>query len=284
MKSFIVILIGVSLLSFNTFADTPSADEADTGPSVEKAEELYRQRGEDVEKARQAAEMYKELAAQKTTTEDKAAKAQLVLKQVESMYYVAGQLKDQDAFEENVKLADSIVQLLAEPESSEEEEEKASALFWYGASLGQAMALASNAGRRKKVITAMNDIIDMGYEDLHSYGANRVLGRLYFKLPGFMGGSYKKSRKNLKNAFENTLVSDEVKVSVHGLNNLYYAELLKGVKEGEQACQVLQTFVEQDPETLMEERIPETAEEIETAKEMLKSFKCPQATKEPEEG
>ena len=306
MKIFIAILLGISLFSFNTFADATSAEKADaaplaaadttpdddtdtdtdvvkkddagtdttdtvveedTGPSVEKAEELYSQRGEDVEKARQAADMYKELAAQKTT-EDKMAKAELVLKQVESMYYVANKLSKSEIFREGSQLADGMVQLLAEPESSEEEELKASALFWYGACLGQFMRLTKNLSYKGALEKAMYMVInDLQLEEVHEYGAHRVLGRMYAEIPfSFMGGDKPKAREYLGKAFDNTLVSDEVAVSIHGLNNLYYADILEHFKKKEQACQILQTFIEQDSETLMEERIPETAAEMEEAK------------------
>ena len=232
--------------------------------------------------------MYESLAAESS---DILVQAEMGVKQVTALYYIGSRLADKKALTKGYNVADAIVQLFPEPlpgpdededeELSPEEELKAQraelkawALFWYGTHLAAYMRITRQASLRKKVFRAMDTLIDSKYEDLYQYGAHRVLGRVRFKLPGIVGGSKKKARKHLKIAFEGSLIGEDVRASVHGLNNLYYVEVLLAFKEKQQACQILQTFVKQDPETLLTDRIPETRDEIEQAKGQLKSLHC----------
>ncbi len=105
-------------------------------------------------------------------------------------------------------------------------------------------------------------------EEIEFYGANRVLGKMYYELPGFAGGSWAKSTENLTIAYE--------KAPNHSLNVIYYAEvLMKGSKEDEKkACVVLATMLAQDPATLLPERAQETTEDFVEAKELFTKLEC----------
>ncbi|MCY4642990.1 MAG: hypothetical protein OXB88_00065 [Bacteriovoracales bacterium] len=249
----------------------------ETGPTVkERADELYGRRGRDVQNARRAALLYGRLAE---TANDDRERAQMIGKRAQALWYVGVELEKEKeglgkkSFEECYAAADTVVQLFDGPESMEEEEQKALGLFWYGACLGQAKKDLFGASKVKK---AMNDIIDLGYEEIQHYGAHRALGRIEYFMPWYAGGDKTLSKEYHKKAFENTLVSDTIKVSVHGLNNLYYADILshKDFKEIDLACHILQTFVEQDPKTLLKSRIPETIYEMEEARKKIKSLQC----------
>ena len=105
-------------------------------------------------------------------------------------------------------------------------------------------------------------------EEIEFYGANRVLGKMYYELPGFAGGSWAKSTENLAAAY--------AKAPNHSLNVIYYAEVLvKGSKADEaKACTILKDMLSKDPMTLLPERAQETVEDFEDAKEVFKKLDC----------
>ena len=248
-------------------------------PTPEEADALYAQRGEDGENSNLAASMYGQLAI---TAADDLDKARLLIKQTRALYYFGEELEKErkgagkSVFKECYAAADAVVQLFQDPESMEEEEQKALGLFQYGACYG----LAHKETSLSEVRRAMNSIIDLGYhEDIFYYGVDRALGRIHYFLPWYVGGDKELCKERHKRAFENTLVSDDVRVSVYGLNNLYYADILahKSFKKIDLACEILQTFIQQDPQTLLKSRIPETIYEIEQAKEKIRLLECPVA-------
>ncbi|MCO4793734.1 MAG: hypothetical protein KC493_08485 [Bacteriovoracaceae bacterium] len=264
MKNLLV--IAAMTMSFNVLAN-----------DVETAQNLFANRGENVANAQEAADIYGALAAAAT---ENGVKADLYYRQSEATYYVGTIASDdddkEDIHEAGYKQAEKAIALVDGTDDMDEEETLAKAQFFYGANLGkygEAKGIIASLSRVPELKKAMQVIIDLGLEDVEQYGANRILGRLYFKLPGFAGGDKKKSEKLLAAAVENTL-NDEGTVSVHGLNNLYYAEVLKKNKKKAQACKILKAFSAQDGTTLLDTRIPETTKEIEEAKEMAKDFKC----------
>lgn len=92
----------------------------------------------------------------------------------------------------------------------------------------------------KPIKEAMNKVIelDRGYED---GGPDRVLGRVYFKLPGIAGGSKKKSLEHL-------LKSKELAPN-DALTRCYLAETLLSLKEKDKAREELEYVLslESDP-------------------------------------
>jgi hypothetical protein len=261
-----VFIIGSLLLSMNV-----------TAQSVEDAEFLFEDRGEDVANAVESAQIYGELAALAT---DKGEKANLLYRQSEAIYYVGTQATSKDEQEKihnnGVKAAEASIALLeGQVDNADQKHTLTEALFFWGANKGKwgaARGVLASLGAIGPLKKAMNKILALN-QKVEKYGADRILGRLYAKIPKIgYGGSKKKSLMHLKKAFENTLEGG--KVSVHGTNNIYYAEILEETDNTAKACEVLKEFSAQDPEVLLDTRIPETTKEIEEAKALIIKFKC----------
>jgi hypothetical protein len=261
-----VFIIGSLLLSINVMAQ-----------SVEDAEFLFEDRGEDVENAIEAAQIYGDLASLAT---EKGEKANLLYKQSEAIYYVGTQAASKDEqekiFNNGVLVAEASIALLeGQVDNADEKHTLTEALFFWGANKGKwgaARGVLASLGAIGPLKNAMNKILALN-EKVEKYGADRILGRLYAKIPKIgYGGSKKKALKHLEKAFENSLEGG--KVSVHGTNNIYYAEILEETGNTAKACEVLKEFSVQDPETLLDTRIPETTKEIEEAKTLMTKFEC----------
>lgn len=250
------------LFSLTSFAQT-----------MEEAKDLYAQRGADVSFAQQAADMYLNLAA---GTEDKLSKATYLNEASNALYYVASQSNSTEdkkrIHTEGFNKASVAISLLRGTTVETEKEQLALGLYRYGANLGkwgEANGVASSLSKWPNLKNTMESIIEMGMQKTEWFGANRILGRAYYKLP-FPLGSKKKSYNYLKEAFDNTKNGN--KVSVHGLNNLYLADLLVAIGKQDQAKKLLEAFVALDPETLCPERVPETKAEMEEAKAKLQTL------------
>ena len=262
-----VLVVAAMAMSFNVFAN-----------DVDTADDLFAKRGASVANAQEAADLYGKLAAEAT---DKGEKAVLIVKQSAATYYVGTKATDNNDKEavhkSGYEQAQKAIDLLKDnTDDFDQEETLAKSYFYYGANLGkygEAKGIIASLSRVPELKRNMQSISDLGFEDVEEYGANRILGRLYFKLPGFAGGDNDKSERLLKEALENTL-SDDGTVSIHGLNNLYLAETLKKNKKKTEACRILKNFMNQDPETLLDTRVPETKEEIKEAAKMAKDFNC----------
>jgi hypothetical protein len=102
-------------------------------------------------------------------------------------------------------------------------------------------------------------------DTVDGYGPYKILGRMYIKLPGFAGGSYKTSKEYLKTAHE--LAGD------FAINTVYYAATLyRGNKEDKaMAKEVLEELLTKDPDSFNTERLPESKEALEEAKRLLDS-------------
>ena len=115
--------------------------------------------------------------------------------------------------------------------------------FWLGVNYGvygEAKGVLKSLSLVKPIKKAMNKVIelDRGYED---GGPDRVLGRVYFKLPGFAGGSNKKSLVHL-------LKSKELAPN-DPLTRCYLADTLLTQKEVHKAREELEYVLsmESDP-------------------------------------
>jgi tetratricopeptide (TPR) repeat protein len=256
------------LLSFNLFAQDISE---------ERAEELFEMRGEAATNAQAASDMYEKLAAGST---DKAEKATFFWKASEATYYVgrmASKKKEKIAIHgKGYEIAQKAISMLeGNIEDADQEEALAQALYFWGANKGkwgEAKGIISSLGQWPDLRAAMEKIINMGYADIESYGANRILGRAYFKIPAGMGGNRELSEKYLVEALEETF-DEDYGVSTHGLNNIYLADFYQK-KNRDKACDILKKFVQVDPEELDFERVPETKQEIVQAQEKIKDLKC----------
>jgi hypothetical protein len=108
---------------------------------------------------------------------------------------------------------------------------------------------------------------DQPGETIDGYGPDRVLGRVYFKLPSVFGGSHTESIKYLKRA---TTEAKNV-----ALNVIYYAETLYSGDKAEkaEAKKVLDELLASDPKTVNPDRAPENIEEFEQAKKLRSEMK-----------
>jgi hypothetical protein len=84
------------------------------------------------------------------------------------------------------------------------EPEKPDGHYWHGVNngmVGNTRGVLKSLSLVKPIKKAMNKVIelDRSYED---GGADRVLGRVYFKLPGFAGGDKDKSLEHLTKSLE----------------------------------------------------------------------------------
>lgn len=98
--------------------------------------------------------------------------------------------------------------------------------------------------------------------EFESYGTDRILGRLYYSLPGFSGGDKEEAIKHLKVAYDNA--------PNYALNVVYYAEALSAgtAEQLQEAKDILKLLLSKDPNTYNPARIPETIEEFRLAKEL----------------
>lgn len=144
--------------------------------------------------------------------------------------------------------------------------DKADGHFWLGVCYGvygEAKGVLKSLALVKPIKEAMRRVleIDPAYD---KGGADRVLGRVYHEVPGFAGGSEKKSLEHLLKAVE---YGPRV-----GLNLLYLADTYISLDQIEKARQTLEYILSMEPEP---DLIPETEEERVQARQRLegKQFK-----------
>lgn len=102
-------------------------------------------------------------------------------------------------------------------------------------------------------------------EEIEFFGANRVLGKMYYELPGFAGGSSSKAIENLTTAYE--------KAPEHTLNVIYFAEALSKSDEAK-ACMILKDMLAKDPAKMIADRAQEATEDFVEAQELSKKLDC----------
>lgn len=145
-------------------------------------------------------------------------------------------------------------------------DEYAEAHYFYGVALGrwaEANGVTSSLGRKDELMQSMKDTkqretreFDKG-ETIDGMGPDRILGRTYYKLPFFAGGSRSESLKYLVGAYK-----AEPK---YFLNGIFYAETLfdgGSTSEVAQACQILKDISSKKPEEGYAHRLPENKEDI----------------------
>lgn len=141
------------------------------------------------------------------------------------------------------------------------EPEKSDGHYWLGVNngkYGETRGVLKSLSLVKPIKRGMNKVIelDRSYED---GGADRVLGRVFFKVPGFAGGSKKKSLEHL-------LKSKELGPE-DALTRVYLAETLLKHKEIDQAREELEYVLNMDDDPRWVLGIMESKE---MARELLK--------------
>lgn len=168
----------------------------------------------------------------------------------------------------NLKQAD--VNALLANLNDAQESELAAALYTRGISLAQWMRLKGigEVGKRDVVFGIMETIRLMGKSSIHSYGPNRTIARMKFVLPTIVGGDNAESLKKLNEAIKNTKAEGK-DYSVHGFNNIYFAQSLYKSGKETRAKEFLQLFVDGDFNLLLVGYEPENREALRVAQGLL---------------
>jgi tetratricopeptide (TPR) repeat protein len=225
-----------------------------TNTLLRQSDELYAQRG-DLAKAKLALATLQEALA---AGED-AYGANWRMARVE--YWIGDHTADKTAkkliFQQGIEHAKKAVEL--GPNTVEGH-------FWLGVCYGvygEAKGVLKSLALVKPIKEEMRRVLEIepAYD---KGGADRVLGRVYHEVPGFFGGSEKKSLEHLLKAVE---YGPRV-----GLNLLYLADTYISLDQIEKARETLEYILTMEPEP---ELIPETMEEREQARQRLegKQFK-----------
>lgn len=225
---------------------------AAAGPDyLAQADALFAQRA-DLAKARQAADLYQK-ALQADPKNEQAA-----YKLARTYYWIGKHQKTDEekvaVFEKGIAAAKKA--LAINPDSL-------GGHFWLGVCYGvygsakgvmKSLSLVDPIKQEMAAVIAKDPSYDSG-------GAYRVLGRLYFKLPGLFGGSNSKAVENLQTA---------LKYGPHRwLNHIYLAEVYMDEGEKEKARALLKQVLAGPAEPGLE---PEWAEEKEQARKLLQEL------------
>lgn len=264
--STLVLGLSLSLASAGSIASAQTSEELMNQAKAAYAAREYSAAG--AAKSQEAADLYAQAA--KSATDKKTQNLALV-GQSEALYFVgaantAAEVKIEKHLA-GLEIADSVVKaygindvtnvpaadlarLKALP--ADELALVGEALYFRGTNLGQwgnANGVMESLGRWPELRSTMEVIVNLGVFGAHEYGAYRVLGRGYFKVPGLFGGSNKQAEKYLSAAVKYTLAPGQV-FSMNGYNNLYIAELYKDIGKEKEAKEILEAFVAADAKAL----------------------------------
>lgn len=144
------------------------------------------------------------------------------------------------------------------------EPEKPDGHYWLGVNqgkVGETRGVLKSLSLVKPIKNAMNKVIelDRSYED---GGPDRVLGRVFYKLPGFAGGDKKKSLEHL-------LKSKEYGPE-DAVTRVYLAETYLALKEKEKAREELEYVLNMEPNSRWFYAVDENKE---VARDLLNSKK-----------
>ena len=144
------------------------------------------------------------------------------------------------------------------------EPEKPDGHYWLGVNhgkVGETRGVLKSLALVKPIKNAMNKVIELErtYEE---GGPDRVLGRVYYKLPGFAGGSKKKSLEHL-------LMSKDYGPN-DAVTRIYLAETYLALKDKEKAREELEYVMDMESDDRWLYAIDENKE---IARELLNSKK-----------
>jgi hypothetical protein len=260
------VLSSLLLISSLGFADNKVATD-----SYQKALGLYQQRAV-VDASGKYTNVHSALELLKgaaTAAEDEDLKFDIAVLSSRCNYWIGQHSVDKDA-----KIASFQLAMDAATEAKTISDDYAEGFYFYGVALGrwaEANGVTSSLGRKDELMQSMKDTKvrttreDAKGETIDGMGPDRILGRTYYKLPFFAGGSRSESLKYLGNAHK-----AEPK---YFLNGIFFAETLAdggSTAETAQACQILKDVSIKNPEDGYANRLPENKEDIEDA---LKAYK-----------
>ena len=140
------------------------------------------------------------------------------------------------------------------------EPNKADGYYWLGVNyglFGEAKGILKSLSLVKPIKEAMSKVLEID-PSYSNGGADRVLGRLFFKLPGFAGGNKKQSLEHLLKSKEYG-PSDPVTL-------VYLAETYIALKQKDKAEEALESVINMEDDPCWVSRVKE---EKERAKELL---------------
>ena len=242
--------------------------------TLEEARELYASRGDDAKNALKAAQIYKSLADTRSTNKEK---AQMKIEEANSLFYYGGNYltKKKEKLANYVKAyeaADVAVQAMNGAKTPEDKAVLAEALYSYSANLGK-------WGETKGVIRSLTKWPELkrksfaiveADESVKSYGAYRILGKGFIKVPT---ENSEQGYKYLKKGYESSIIDVNGVDSSSNVANLTYLvwashklEKTDDFCEYYQNTEELQMMTEEDSSvlpTFYPNLIPETQSEIE---------------------
>ncbi|OQW50428.1 MAG: hypothetical protein A4S09_01145 [Proteobacteria bacterium SG_bin7] len=257
--------------------------------SRQAADTLYSQREASetgVQKAIDAADMYLRLATNAKSNE----KNSLLISASRAYYFVGTFKADKkqkiEIFEKGMAAAqtvltaylpelkqqnlEAVAKEVLDKVNPNEVLELSHALYYEGINLGswaEANGITQSLSKWPTLRNYMLLVNLLKKEDINLYGASRVLGRAYYRLPVIAGGDKDKARTYLSAAFNNT---QQGGISRSGNNNVFYAEFLyNSEKKKDEAIKLLKAFVAANADTLDPDSIPETKVAQGTAKKLL---------------
>ncbi len=235
-----LLILSFFIVCFSLYANTE-----------EEALRLFSDRYENSKNAFSAYETYKKLATNSTANAKKI--SNLYISASESVYYYSGQLdKDENKkklalFNEGMNMALKAAGLLVgnSPDVARKVELKtnlARAYYYYSANLGkwgEAKGVLSSLGKWPTLKKHLNYILDLD-ETVEDYGAFRVLGRAFMKIPYESNAN---SFKYLKFAYEKTLTQiEDIEISSNSTTVLYYLDILKKQDKIDIFCNLYEDF------------------------------------------
>ncbi len=238
------------LAMFTLFVLLPAfaASAQETKSLTQQGDDLYEQRG-DLAKAKAALDKYQDALLAKEGDYD------VYWRMARVEYWIGDHSATKD---EKVKLFGLGVYhgkkaIVLEPG-------KPDGHYWLGVnygSYGEAKGILQSLSYVGPIKEEMKKVlaIDPAYED---GGADQLLGRMYYELPGIAGGSNKKSLEHL-------LRSKELGPRV-GLTRIYLADTYLDMGEVQKAREELEFVIAMEPDPRL---IPETAQEKEMARKKL---------------
>ncbi len=264
MKKFIMMC---SMLAAFGFAASVKADDDSAREKMEAGRDLYAQRG-DLSKNDQAIATLNEAAGLVESDDD--LKYEILILESRAVYWKGNNQTDKDqkkaTHDQAMTLCKAAMAL---------NDDYADAHYFYGINLArwaEANGVISSLFRKDELMKTMADAMDRNTlagaagETIDGYGPHRTLGRVYFKLPGFAGGSNDKSVKELDKAYANA--------PTLALNAVYLAETLADGNKDQKARarDILDQLLSKDASTLNPDRVPETQQEFNDARAIRKGL------------
>jgi len=246
-KRLLGLAVTVGFLALSSFP-VLSAPAQEGKTLVQQGDELYAERA-DLAKAKEALEKYRTAYVSKEDAYGGSWRMARVHYWIGD--HTADKVEKKRIFEQGIYYAKKAVEFAPD---------KPEGHYWLGICYGvygEAKGVLKSLSLVKPIKAAMNKVLELdpAYDD---GGPDRVLGRVYHELPGFAGGSKKKSLEHL-------LRSKELGPRV-GLTRIYLADTYLSLDDVEKAREELEFVLAMEPDPSL---VAETAEEKGMARERL---------------